>query len=76
MTEAGSKPPPVIGESRWPMAIAVSLLIVATVSAPQRGMEPIVLTVAGIEAVLLAALIVGDPGRIDHRCSSPAARSG
>ena len=69
MTEVGVAAEPVIGESRWPMAIAVILLIVATVSAPQPGMAPVVLTVAGIEAVLLAAIIIGDPGRIDRRSS-------
>jgi uncharacterized membrane protein len=69
MTEVASAPQPVIGESRWPMAIAVLLLVIATASAPARGMELLVWTIAGIEAVLLVALIVGDPGRIDRRSS-------
>jgi uncharacterized membrane protein len=56
----------VVGESRWPMAIAVLVLMGATVAAPARAslLGP---GLAVAEGVLLAALVIGDPGRIDRR---------
>jgi uncharacterized membrane protein len=55
-----------IGESRWPMAIAVlALMVVALIAPPRLAIMPGWL-LASIEGVLLLALIVGDPGRIDR----------
>ena len=48
------------------MAIAVLVLMGTTVVAPAR-VGWVGWAVAGIEGVLLAALIIGDPGRIDRR---------
>jgi uncharacterized membrane protein len=65
--DADSGPERVIGESRWPMAIAVIVLMVATVVAPGRGIAGLVWVIAGLEGVVLLALILGDPGKIDRR---------
>ena len=67
MTEDTLASEKVVGESRWPMAIAVVLLIAATVIAPSQVAGGLVWVVGAIEAILLAALIIGDPGRIDRR---------
>jgi hypothetical protein len=48
------------------MAIAVLVLMAATVVAPAR-LAWVGWVVAGVEGVLLLALIVGDPGRIDRQ---------
>ena len=55
------------GEARWPMVAAVLAAMVLTASRPDalRLGPPWLLPL--IEGVLLAALIVGDPGRIDRR---------
>jgi hypothetical protein len=60
-------PPPVQGEARWPMVAAVAAAMVLTVLRPAevRVAAPWVLPL--IEAVLLVALIIRDPGRIDRR---------
>jgi uncharacterized membrane protein len=56
----------VIGESRWPMAIAVLVLIgFALIAPPRLSIMPGWL-LATLEGLLLVALIVGDPGRIDR----------
>ncbi len=55
------------GESPWPMAIAVIVLMAfALVSSAQLAVFPPWL-LAGIEGVLLLALLLGDPGRIDRQ---------
>ena len=55
------------GESPWPMAIAVVVLMVfALVSSSQLAILPPFL-LAGVEGVLLLALLIGDPGRIDRQ---------
>jgi uncharacterized membrane protein len=55
------------GESPWPMAIAVVVLIAfALVSSSQLALFP-PWVLAGIEGVLLLALLLGDPGRIDRQ---------
>jgi len=59
------KEPRVVGEARWPMAFAVVAVLVLTVLLPRglvahpRWGEPIV------ESILLVAVIIGDPGKID-----------
>jgi uncharacterized membrane protein len=66
VTGDASAPERVIGESRWPMAIAVLVLAGATVIAPSHLAGGLVWVIAGVEGVLLAVLIIGDPGRIDR----------
>lgn len=57
---------PGVGESRWPMALAVlALMGVALVAPPRLTIMPGWL-LAAVEGLLLVALIVGDPGRIDR----------
>ena len=57
----------VVGEARWPMAGAVLAAIALTMSLPDGlrlgpwWMLPL------IEGVLLVAMVIGDPGRIDRR---------
>ncbi len=67
MTDVEVAPEHVVGESRWPMATAVLVLMGATVVGASGSATVLVWAIAGIEGVLLAALIVGDPGRIDRR---------
>jgi len=59
--------PVVIGESRWPMATAVLVLVLLTVLLPRdlivRPRWPVPLA----EGFLLLAVIIGDPGKIDRR---------
>ncbi|MGO9505001.1 MAG: hypothetical protein ACLPUO_26295 [Streptosporangiaceae bacterium] len=57
---------PVRGECRWPMAVAVIVVIVLTVLLPNgiRTGPRWALLLAG---VLLVAVILADPGRIDRR---------
>ena len=65
----------VVGEARWPMAVAVLAVIVLTLLLPRsliarpRGGVPLV------EALLLVAVIIGDPGKIDRRSKTVRARS-
>ena len=55
------------GESPWPMAIAVVVLMAfALVASSQLTIFP-PWVLAGIEGVLLLALLLGDPGRIDRQ---------
>ena len=56
---------PVVGESRWPMAIAVLVLMAAALIAPPRLSVMPGWLLASVEGLLLVALILGDPGRID-----------
>jgi hypothetical protein len=56
-----------VGESRWPMVIAVAAVIALTFVPPALftvGPVPVAPLAA---LVLLAVLILGDPGRIDRR---------
>jgi len=55
-----------VGESRWPMAIAVVVLMVAALIAPSRLSIMPGWLLALAEGLLLVALILGDPGRIDR----------
>jgi uncharacterized membrane protein len=57
---------PEVGESRWPMAIAVIVLMVAAfIAPPELSILPGWL-LATAEGLLLIALIVLDPGRINE----------
>ena len=59
-----------VGERRWPMAVAVLVATVMRLALPPpyRSHWPF----AVVEVLLLAALIIGDPGRIDR--TSPLLR--
>jgi uncharacterized membrane protein len=59
----------VAGEARWPMAGAVVAAIVLTVLLPSGVRPGPRWLLPAIEVVLLVALIVGDPGKIDRRSS-------
>jgi len=57
---------PVVGESRWPMAIAVlALMALAVVSPVGLALLP-GWVLAAVEGFLLLVLMIGDPGRIDR----------
>jgi uncharacterized membrane protein len=59
-------PEPVMGESRLPMALAVlALMALAVVSPAGLALLPGWL-LAAVEGILLVALMIGDPGRIDR----------
>ena len=59
-------PEPVVGESRLPMALAVlALMALAVVSPAGLALLP-GWVLAAVEGVLLVALMIGDPGRIDR----------
>ena len=56
-----------VGESRWPMAIAVASVLLLGLVPPVRisvGPVPLLPLIVGI---LLGVLMLGDPGRIDRR---------
>ena len=59
--------PPVIGEARWPMAVAVVAVIVLTLLLPRSLIVRPRYGVPIVEALLLVAVIIGDPGKIDRR---------
>ena len=64
---SGSDPDgPVVGESRLPMAVAVVVLMIAAIVAPRQLAIMPGWVLATVEGLLLVALIVQDPGRIDR----------
>ena len=56
-----------IGEARWPMAAAVLAVIVLTLLLPHSLIVRPRWGVPIVEAILLVAVIIGDPGKIDRR---------
>jgi hypothetical protein len=64
MTEAFPAP---LGESRWPMAVAVLAAVALTVLLPPELRAVPVWVVPAFGGALLVALIIGDPGRISRR---------
>ena len=56
----------VVGESRWPMASAVVALVVMQLLLPHSLIQRPTWSVPVVEGILLIAVIVGDPGRIDR----------
>ena len=58
---------PVVGEARWPMAAAVLAVIVLTLLLPHSLVTRPRWGVPIVEALLLVAVIIGDPGKIDRR---------
>lgn len=76
MTSNGEPgPPPVAfrGERRWPMALAVLVAAILQIIVPHRGRIPVWFVFPVLEIVLLACIVIADPGRIDKR--SPALRT-
>ena len=57
---------PVQGESRWPMAIAV-LAMMGLVLVPPYAEPGVPILVAAVMGVMLLALVIADPGKIDDR---------
>jgi uncharacterized membrane protein len=60
--EAGSQ-----GEKRWPMAVTLVVAMALPILLPPRFSLGSIWIVPALEALLLAALIIADPGRIDRR---------
>ena len=59
--------PPVVGESRWPMAVAVLAVIGLTLLLPHSLIVRPRWGVPLLEGLLLVLVIIGDPGKIDRR---------
>ncbi len=55
------------GEPRWPMAAAVLVSVVIQLSLPDRHVLSPTVLFPTVEVLLLVALVIGDPGRIDRR---------
>ena len=60
----------VVGESRWPMAGAVVAAMVLTILLPASVRPGPSWLLPAVEGLLLVAVIVGDPGRI-NRATGP-----
>jgi hypothetical protein len=60
-----AKEPRVVGEARWPMAFAVVAVIVLTILLPHDLVTRPRWGVPLVEALLLVAVIIADPGKID-----------
>jgi uncharacterized membrane protein len=56
-----------VGESRWPMVIAVFAVMALTFVPPARFTVGPIPVFPLLVSVLLAVLVLGDPGRIDRR---------
>jgi len=65
----GEPEQPVRGESRWPRLADVVEAILLTLARPKEMRVAPAWTLPAVEVVLLAVLIVRDPGRIDKRSS-------
>jgi hypothetical protein len=59
------KKPRVVGEARWPMAFAVVAVIVMTLLLPRELVTRPRWGVPLVEGLLLAAVMIADPGKID-----------
>jgi hypothetical protein len=64
---SASRDEPVIGEPRWPMATAVLAVIALTILLPNSLVVRPRWGVPIVEAILLVAVVIGDPGKIDRR---------
>jgi hypothetical protein len=65
----------VVGESRWPMAGAVVAAMILTILLPDSVRLGPSWLLPAVEGVLLVAVIVGDPGRINRTTGSLRALS-
>jgi hypothetical protein len=66
-TVAAARVQHVVGEARWPMAAAVLTVVVLTLLLPRALVAHPVWGVPLVECILLVAVIIGDPGKIDRR---------
>ena len=69
------KEPRVVGEARWPMAVAVVAVIVMTLLLPHTLVARPRWGILLVEGLLLVAVIIADPGKIDlvsKRVRSPS----
>ena len=66
---------PVQGEKRWPMAITLVVAIALPFLLPPRFSLGPRWIIPAFEALLLVALMVSDPGRIDRRSTAVRALS-
>ena len=66
---------PVVGEARWPMAVAVVAVIVMTILLPNSLIARPRWGVPLVEGILLVAVMIGDPGKIDRRSKKVRALS-
>jgi hypothetical protein len=57
----------VVGEARWPMAVAVLAVIVMTILLPNSLITRPRWGVPLVEGLLLIAVMISDPGKIDRR---------
>jgi hypothetical protein len=57
-------------ERRWPMAAAVLVAVILMASFPERWSVGPIWLIPACECVLLVALVIGDPGRIDRRSNA------
>jgi hypothetical protein len=55
------------GERRWPMAITLIVAMALPILLPRRFSLGPIWIVPAVEALLLVALVIADPGRIDRR---------
>ena len=58
---------PIVGEARWPMAVAVLVVIVLTLLLPHDLVQRPRWGVPLAEGLLLVAVMIGAPGKIDRR---------
>ena len=59
------KEPHVVGEARWPMALAVTVVIVMTLLLPKDLVTRPSWAMPLVEGLLLVAVVIADPGKID-----------
>ncbi|TWD74835.1 putative membrane protein [Kribbella amoyensis] len=69
MSTGGESEGPVRGERRWPSVAAVVVAMALTLLRPKELRIAPVWVLPAVEIVLLAVLMVRDPGRIDKRSS-------
>jgi uncharacterized membrane protein len=55
------------GERRWPVALAIAVLIAIPFLLPKHVFPVALLAASPIEIALLTAIVIADPGRIDRR---------
>src|SRR6187401_1445566 len=61
---------PVQGEPRWPMATAVLVSVAMQLALPDRHVLSPTVLFPTVEVLVLVALVIADPGRIDRRSAA------